>query len=62
MLIGMAERLRENIGTPRQPDEMQEYEAMLSALRETLDQAGLCAAVEAGRSLTLRPGVELPNE
>ena len=56
-LIGAAEALREAAGAARQPDEEVWVAEAMAALRDTLGEDALAAAVQRGRSLTLTAAV-----
>ncbi len=52
-LIGAAEKLREEIGAPRSPAEVDKLEQLLAPARESLGDTALEASESAGRALSL---------
>jgi tetratricopeptide (TPR) repeat protein len=56
-LFGAAAAIRDAIGHPPYPDEQQEYDRLLAAVREQLGEDAFAAAWVAGRALTLEQAV-----
>lgn len=62
LLIGSAESLREEIGSPRAPSLQEEIDALLAPARAELEETEAEAAVETGRGLDLEGAVKLALE
>ncbi len=57
-LWGAAEALREVIGSPRPPNEREEYERGLATVREALGEEVFSAAWAEGRAMSLEQAIE----
>jgi len=59
-ILGAAERLREEIGTPLPPIDLPQYEQRVASARAALgDNAAFDRAWQEGRALTLEEAIEL---
>lgn len=57
-LLGMAEALRESIGTPIPPSQRPRYHLLVEAVRSQLDEVTFSETWEEGRAMTLEQAIE----